>query len=211
MFKRRGLARPVRALDHRHRPAGERGIEVADAPLRGRVAVRQPLDPPTARCRRNAADARRGRGHVRMPQAVCRRVLQPEPCERVGAPPLNDAAGAQAHVGVGHRQQLVEPMLGYHHRGAAALELGQDAHERLGALRVQVGRGFVQHEHGRTARDGGGEGHPLLLAARQLGQLLAQKPFHAARLGGGMHAAHGFGGVHPRFSAETRSRHPPSP
>ena len=126
-----------------------------------------------------------------MPQAVCRRVLQPEPCERVGAPPLNDAAGAQAHVGVGHRQQLVEPMLGYHHRGAAALELGQDAHERLGALRVQVGRGFVQHEHGRTARDGGGEGHPLLLAARQLGQLLAQKPFHAARLGGGMHAAHG--------------------
>lgn len=95
-------------------------------------------------------------------------------------------------------------MLGYHHRGAAALELGQDAHERLGALRVQVGRGFVQHEHGRTARDGGGEGHPLLLAARQLGQLLAQKPFHAARLGGGMHAAHGFGGVHPQVLGRKR-------
>ena len=43
-----------------------------------------------------------------------------------------------------------------------------------------------------------------LLAARQLGQLLAQKPFHAARLGGGMHAAHGFGGVHPQVLGRKR-------
>lgn len=81
----------------------------------------------------------------------------------------------------------MQPVLRDDDRDALILQTRQDPDERLRARRVEVGRGLVEHEDPRAARNGGGERHPLLLPARQLGEPLRQKPPHAAEL---RHDAH---------------------
>ena len=81
----------------------------------------------------------------------------------------------------------MQPVLRDDDRDALILQTRQDPDERLRARRVEVGRGLVEHEDPRAARNGGGKCHPLLLPARQLGEPLRQKPPHAAEL---RHDAH---------------------
>ena len=49
-----------------------------------------------------------------------------------------------------------------------ARHLAQDAHHRQGALRIERRRGFVGQDDGRAVHQAAGNGHALLLAARQL-------------------------------------------
>ena len=56
------------------------------------------------------------------------------------------------------------------HDDAAALLVGQtaeDLHDDAGVLSVQVPRGFVRQEDRSAGAQAPGDGHPLLLSARQ--------------------------------------------
>jgi len=77
------------------------------------------------------------------------------------------AAGPQAlvldeHGAVGEWGRAIEPVFGEHHGGA---EVGVQARERVehvvGALRVELRRGFVEHQRGRRGRERAGDGAAL--------------------------------------------------
>src|SRR5215211_4040128 len=58
----------------------------------------------------------------------------------------------------------------HHHRHPAlAVEAGQQFQDLLARARVEVAGGLVGQQHGRVADQGPGDGHPLLLAPRELG------------------------------------------
>ena len=82
----------------------------------------------------------------------------------VGHPPVahHDRPVDQRH----HRADLVRDQ---HDGRAALLELAQRVGECLLVGQVDPGRGLVEHEQVRLARERPGDEHPLLLAARQLG------------------------------------------
>src|SRR6185503_17744805 len=61
--------------------------------------------------------------------------------------------------------------------GAVVMNLLEEFHHLLAALRVQVAGRFVGEQDDRLARDGSGHGHTLLLPARKL----AGKMFCAMR------------------------------
>ena len=82
---------------------------------------------------------------------------------------LLDRPVAHDHDAVGDREGLLQ-VVGDVHRGDAerALQL-LDLEPHLGAqLRVQVAEGLVEEQHRRPEHEGAREGHPLLLAAREL-------------------------------------------
>src|SRR5436309_3133901 len=68
-----------------------------------------------------------------------------------------------------------------HHdqRRAALVQLGEQLHHRLPVLRVQVSGGLVREQDEGIAGDGAGDGHALLLAARELPGHVARPVAHA--------------------------------
>ena len=110
--------------------------------------------------------------------------VQGEACELAGVPTGRNAPRPHAHELVGDGEEPVQPVLRDDDRRPFVLQSSQDPDKRLRARGVEVRRRLVEDEDLRTACDGGGERHPLLLPARQLGELLAQKPLYAAELCG---------------------------
>ena len=140
-------------------------VEPADRGERPRRRLgglsRRPADP------RSAAGGERGAGLAGDEAAV-------EPAageERVVGPGLDDAPLVEDDdpVGVAHGREAV----GDDDRRPVPREHVEGAAHRLLAHRVEVRRRLVEDQHGRVLQEGPRDGHPLALAARELGAPLA--------------------------------------
>ena len=109
-----------------------------------------------------------------MTQPECISFLVWKRSEFFRAPPRRDLAISHTKEFVGDGQKLVEPMLRHQNRHAALLELDKDAHERVCALRVQVGGRLIEREKRRATRNSGCDCDALFLTAGQFGKLLSK-------------------------------------
>ena len=78
-------------------------------------------------------------------------------------------------------------------------QLGHEVDDELAVVSVEVARGLVGEEDDRAVDEGPGEGHPLLLAPRELGRIVvgaigeadAVEQLEGARAGRSRRAARG--------------------
>src|SRR5580765_4605520 len=87
--------------------------------------------------------------------------------EEVGAAALERDATVLEHVAAaGQAERLARVLLHEEHRGADAVDLGDDAEDLLHDDGRQAERGLVEHEDARPRHERAADGEHLLLAAR---------------------------------------------
>ena len=89
-------------------------------------------------------------------------------CRRVG-----DAPALHREPASIEQTELVEAMLGDHHRRARSGERCEDGHQRSRAILVELGERLVEHEQARTHGEDAGKGEALTLAAGERGDRTA--------------------------------------
>src|SRR5882672_3529276 len=91
---------------------------------------------------------------------------------------VEDVDGA---VGMAGEPRVVRD---HHDGGAALVQLGEELHDGVAVLRIEVTRGLVREEHGGLAGEGAGDGDALLLAAGELRGKMLGAMAHADLLEG---------------------------